>query len=110
MDACRWCSAAWLLLLLDVLFSHSGFSFWLYLLPYGLLYYAAVQVYRQGLQTARYFLLAHALVAVSLVFLIMRKLGIEFFNNALHRVQHECGVCGGSDASYLCAGRENQRH
>jgi hypothetical protein len=70
-----------LLLLLDVLFIHSGFSFWLYLLPYGLLYYAAMKVYQQGLQTARYFLLAHALVAVSLLFLITRKLGIEFFNN-----------------------------
>ena len=70
------------LLLLDVAVVHSGFSFWLYLLPYGLLYYAGWQAYRTGLQPARYLLLAQALVAVSLIFLITRKLGINFYNNA----------------------------
>ena len=70
------------LLVLDVGVVHSGFSFWLYLLPYGLLYYAGWQAYRTGLQPARYLLLAQALVAVSLLFLISRKLGIDFYNNA----------------------------
>ncbi|SMB97890.1 Diverse 7TM receptor extracellular region 2 [Hymenobacter roseosalivarius DSM 11622] len=69
------------LLLADIIVVRSGFSFWLYLLPYCLIYYAAVLVYQQGLRAARYLLLAHALVAVSLVFLITRKLGIEFLNN-----------------------------
>ena len=70
------------LLLLDAAVVHSGFSFWLYLLPYGLLYYAAWRAYRGGLRAARYLLLAQALVAGSLTFLISRKLGIEFYNNA----------------------------
>ncbi|TGE16137.1 7TM diverse intracellular signaling domain-containing protein [Hymenobacter elongatus] len=69
------------LLLLDTVFIQSGFSFWLYLLPYGMLYYAAVKVYRQGFRPARIFLLAQAGVAVSLLFLITRKLGVDFFNN-----------------------------
>ncbi|RZK51243.1 MAG: hypothetical protein EOO59_15320, partial [Hymenobacter sp.] len=70
------------LLLLDAFAVHSGFSFWLYLLPYGLLYYAAFLAYRGGLRPARYLLLAQALVAGSLAFLISRKLGIDFYNNA----------------------------
>ena len=70
------------LLVLDMGVVHSGFSFWLYLLPYGLLYYAGWQAYRTGLKPARYLLLAQALVAVSLIFLITRKLGISFYNNA----------------------------
>ena len=70
------------LLLLDVGVVHSGFSFWLYLLPYGLLYYAGWQAYRTGLRPARYLLLAQALVTISLIFLISRKLGIDFYNNA----------------------------
>lgn len=70
------------LLLLDVAVVHSGLSFWLYLLPYGLLYYAAFQAYRSGLRPARYLLLAQALVASSLFFLISRKLGFDFYNNA----------------------------
>ena len=70
------------LLLLDVGVVHSGFSFWLYLLPYGLLYYAGWLAYRTGLKPARYLLLARALVTVSIIFLITRKLGIDFYNNA----------------------------
>jgi len=70
------------LLVLDAVVVHSGFSFWLYLLPYGLLYYAAWQAYRGGLRAARYLLIAQAMVAGSLAFLISRKLGLEFYNNA----------------------------
>ncbi|TYZ06070.1 hypothetical protein FY528_19685 [Hymenobacter lutimineralis] len=70
------------LLLLDMLFLETGFGFWLYLLPYGMIYYAALQVYWKGFRPARYFLLAHALVAISVLFLITRKLGINFFTNA----------------------------
>ena len=70
------------LLMLDAVVMRSGFGFWLYLLPYGLLYYAAWQVWREGLAPARYLLLAQALVAASLIFLITRKLGLEFYNNA----------------------------
>ncbi|MBF9239089.1 hypothetical protein I2I05_16925 [Hymenobacter sp. BT683] len=70
------------LLVLDAAVIHSGFSFWLYLLPYGLLYYAGFQAYRRGLKPARYLLLGQGLVASSLLFLIMRKLGIDFYNNA----------------------------
>ena len=69
------------LLVLDAAVVHSGFSFWLYLLPYGLLYYAGFRAYRAGLRPARYLLLAQALVAPSITFLIMRKLGIDFYNN-----------------------------
>jgi hypothetical protein len=75
-------SSSTALLVLDAAVVHSGFSFWLYLLPYGLLYYAGFRAYRTGLRPARYLLLAQALVAGSLLFLIMRKLGIEFYNNA----------------------------
>ncbi len=70
------------LLVLDAAVVHSGLGFWLYLMPYGLLYVAAWQVWRAGLASARYLLLAQALVAGSLGFLIARKLGLEFYNNA----------------------------
>ncbi|MDJ0364658.1 7TM diverse intracellular signaling domain-containing protein [Hymenobacter sp. H14-R3] len=81
--AVRWVvSLSGVLLVLDVAVVHSGFSFWLYLLPYGLLYYVAWRAYRGGLRPARYLLLAQALVAGSLAFLISRKLGIDFYNNA----------------------------
>lgn len=81
--ACRWVVAlSGALLVLDAAVVHSGFSFWLYLLPYGLLYYAAFRAYRGGLRPARYLLVAQALVAGSLAFLISRKLGIDFYNNA----------------------------
>ena len=69
------------LLVFDAAVVHSGFSFWLYLLPYGLLYYAGFKAYRAGLRPSRYLLLAQALVAISLTFLIMRKLGIDFYSN-----------------------------
>ncbi|WP_375416551.1 7TM diverse intracellular signaling domain-containing protein [uncultured Hymenobacter sp.] len=69
------------LLLLDTLSLHSGWGFWLYLLPYGMLYYAAVRVWQRGFRPARFFVLAHALVALSVGFLILRKLGIHTFTN-----------------------------
>ncbi|WP_045690161.1 7TM diverse intracellular signaling domain-containing protein [Hymenobacter sp. AT01-02] len=68
-------------LLVDTLWLHSGWGFWFYLLPYGMLYYAAIQVWRRGFRPARFFLLAHALVAISVCFLILRKLGINNFTN-----------------------------
>jgi len=81
--AIRWVvSLSGALLVLDAAVVHSGLSFWLYLLPYGLLYYVAWRAYRGGLRAARYLLLAQALVAGSLAFLISRKLGLEFYNNA----------------------------
>lgn len=70
------------LLVLDAAFMRTGFSFWLYLLPYGLLYYAAWRAWRTGLAPARYLLLAQALVAASLIFLVARKLGLDFYSNA----------------------------
>ena len=80
--AIRWVGAfSVLLLVLDVTVLHSGASFWLYLVPYGLLYYAAWRVWQGGLRPARYLLLAQALVAGSLAFLISRKLGFDFYNN-----------------------------
>ena len=71
-----------LLLVLDAAVVHSGFSFWLYLAPYCLIYYAAFRAWRSGLRPAHYLLLAQALVSISLLFLITRKLGIDFLNNA----------------------------
>jgi len=68
-------------LLLDTMWLHSGWGFWFYLLPYGMLYYAAILSWRRGLRPARFFLLAHALVAISVGFLILRKLGINTFTN-----------------------------
>ena len=69
------------LLVLDATVVHSDLSFWLYLLLYGLLYYAGFRAYQSGLRPARYLLLAQALVAISLTFLILRKLGIDFYSN-----------------------------
>ncbi|GAB3230661.1 hypothetical protein GCM10027346_16490 [Hymenobacter seoulensis] len=66
-------------LLMDGLWLNSGWGFWFYLLPYGMMYYAAFRVWQRGQRAARFFLLAHALVAVSVVFLILRKLGINTF-------------------------------
>ena len=81
----RWVRAVVILsvggLVLDTMWVHSGWGFWLYLLPYGLIYYAAYRVWQRGQRTARYFLLAHALVALSVGFLILRRLGIDTFTN-----------------------------
>lgn len=68
-------------LVIDAVWLHSGWGFWFYLLPYGLIYYAAVRVWQRGQRPARYFLLAHALVAISVGFLILRKLGISTFTS-----------------------------
>jgi F0F1-type ATP synthase membrane subunit b/b' len=68
-------------LLLDALFWQSDLGFWLYLLPYGMLFFAAVRVWRRGFQPARFFVLSHTLVVVSVGFLILRKLGIDTFTN-----------------------------
>ncbi len=65
------------LLFVDVVWLRSGFGFWLYLLPYGLIYCEGLWVHSHGFRPARLFLLAQALVAVSLLFLILRKLGID---------------------------------
>ncbi|WP_162549925.1 7TM diverse intracellular signaling domain-containing protein [Hymenobacter nivis] len=65
------------LLLVDAVWVRSGLGFWLYLLPYGLIYYEAVRAYQLGFRPARLFLLAQALVSASLLFLILRKLGID---------------------------------
>ena len=70
------------LLFIDAVWLRSGWGFWLYLLPYGLIYYEAVAVYRRGFKPARLFLLAQALVATSLLFLILRKLGIDSLTNS----------------------------
>jgi two-component system, sensor histidine kinase LadS len=68
-------------LIIDTVWLNSGWGFWFYLLPYGLIYYAALRVWQRGQRTARFFLLAHALVAISVGFLILRKLGISTFTN-----------------------------
>jgi hypothetical protein len=68
-------------LVLDTVWLNSGWGFWLYLLPYGMLYYLAFRIWRKGFRPAGYFLLAHAMVAVSVGFLILRKLGINTFTN-----------------------------
>lgn len=69
-------------LLLDAFWWQSDLSFWLYLLPYGMLFVAALRVWRRGFRPARFFLLSHTLVVVSVAFLILRKLGIDTFTNA----------------------------
>ena len=69
------------LLFLDALALHSGLGFWLYLLPYCMVYYAAVRVYRRGFRPALLFLVAHSLVIISVLFLMLRKLGINTLTN-----------------------------
>ncbi|MCC2545586.1 hypothetical protein LJY25_03950 [Hymenobacter sp. BT175] len=68
-------------LLIDALWWQSDLSFWLYLLPYGMLFYAALRVWQQGFRPARFFVFSHTLVVVSVGFLILRKLGIDTFTN-----------------------------
>ncbi|WP_161599482.1 7TM diverse intracellular signaling domain-containing protein [Hymenobacter nivis] len=70
-----------ILLLADAVWVRSGLGFWLYLLPYGLVYYEAARAYQLGFRPARLFLLAQALVSASLLFLILRKLGIDALTN-----------------------------
>lgn len=67
------------ILLVDTMWLHSGLGFWFYLIPYGMLYGLAFLVWRGGFRPARFFLLAHALVAISVCFMILRKLGISTF-------------------------------
>ncbi|RPD49309.1 hypothetical protein DNI29_00450 [Hymenobacter sediminis] len=66
-------------LLIDAVWLNSGWGLWFYLLPYCMIYYAAYRVWRRGQRTARFFLLAHVMVAISVGFLILRKLGINTF-------------------------------
>ncbi|OON66041.1 7TM diverse intracellular signaling domain-containing protein [Hymenobacter sp. CRA2] len=68
-------------LLLDAFWWQSDLSFWFYLLPYGMLFYAALRVWQRGFRPARFFVLSHTLVVVSVGFLILRKLGIDTFTN-----------------------------
>ncbi|QNH63591.1 7TM diverse intracellular signaling domain-containing protein [Hymenobacter sediminicola] len=81
----RWLWAVVLLsvaaLLLDALWWKTGMGMGLYLLPYGMLFFAALRVWQHGFRPARFILLAHSLVAVSVLFLILRKLGINTFTN-----------------------------
>ncbi|WBO82789.1 7TM diverse intracellular signaling domain-containing protein [Hymenobacter yonginensis] len=68
-------------LLLDGIWWKTGMGMGLYLLPYGMLFFAALRVWQRGFLPARFVLLAHSLVAVSVLFLILRKLGIHTFTN-----------------------------
>ena len=70
-----------LLILLDVAAIHSGRGYWLYVLPYAAYYAAGVLLLRQGSKPARFYLAANLVVAISVVFLIARKLGIELLSD-----------------------------
>ena len=74
------CSVA--VLFFDAVWWQSGLSFWLYLLPYGMLFVAAFRMARRGFSPARFILVAHSFVSVSVLFLVLRKLGISTFTNA----------------------------
>ncbi|MBW3130019.1 7TM diverse intracellular signaling domain-containing protein [Hymenobacter profundi] len=69
------------LLLLDALVLRSGLGFWLYPLPYTMVCYLAVRVYQRGFRPAIFFLAAHSFVAISVLFLVLRKLGIHTLTN-----------------------------
>jgi len=69
------------LLLLDALVIRSGLGFWLYPLPYTMVYYLAVRIYQRGFRPALLFLVAHSFVAISVLLLILRKLGIHTLTN-----------------------------
>jgi hypothetical protein len=75
-------SASVAFLLLDAMWLQSGVAFWLYLLPYGMLFYGALKVAQKGFRPARFVLMAHSFVAISVTFLVLRKLGINAFTNA----------------------------
>ncbi|HEX8427114.1 7TM diverse intracellular signaling domain-containing protein [Hymenobacter sp.] len=70
-----------LALLADALWLKTGVGIGLYILPYGMLLYAALRVWQRGFEPARFILLSHTLVAVSVLFLLLRKLGIHTFTN-----------------------------
>ncbi|WP_375437459.1 7TM diverse intracellular signaling domain-containing protein [uncultured Hymenobacter sp.] len=81
----RWLRAVILLsvvaLLLNALWWKTDMGIGLYILPYGMLFDAALRVWRRGFQPARFILLSHTLVAVGVLFLLLRKLGINTFTN-----------------------------
>ena len=81
-----------LAILLDVVLLKTGQSYWLYLLPYGSFCAGAAMLFRQGFKPARFYLLANLVVAISVGFLITRKLGIELLN-----VVPATAVAGGLD-------------
>ncbi|MBO2011890.1 7TM diverse intracellular signaling domain-containing protein [Hymenobacter negativus] len=68
------------LILLDVLLLKTGQSYWVYGLPYGAFYVAAAVLFRRGSRPARFYLAANMVVALSVIFLIARKLGIELLS------------------------------
>ena len=70
-----------LLILLDVAVVRSGRGYWLYVLPYAAYYAAGVLLLRQGSKPARFYLAANLVMAISVVFLIARKLGIELLSD-----------------------------
>ncbi|MDQ2772547.1 MAG: transposase [Bacteroidota bacterium] len=69
------------LILLDIVVLRSGRGYWLYVLPYAAYYAAGVLLLRQGSKPARFYLVANLVVAISVVFLIARKLGIELLSD-----------------------------
>ncbi len=58
-------------------------SYWAYIIPYGIIYYGALIVYKRGNKIAVYFIIAHFFIAFGLIFLALRKSGIDFLIGAL---------------------------
>ena len=94
------------LLVLDAAVVHSGFSFWLYLLPYGLLYYAALRAYRSGVAAGALPAAGPGAGGRQPDLPHHAQAGHRFIQQRLHRVQPECGVCAGGGDSELRAGRK----
>ncbi|QDA61265.1 7TM diverse intracellular signaling domain-containing protein [Hymenobacter jejuensis] len=67
-------------LLLDTLVLRTSFLYWLYLAPYILIYSAAWRVYKQGVRSARFFVAAHTLICLGVLFHVTRRVGVNFLN------------------------------
>jgi len=59
----------------------STIVYWLYLIPYLLIYYSSLRIYKRGFKTAGYFAAAHIFIIVGFLFLIFRRTGVDFLLN-----------------------------
>lgn len=57
--------------------------YYLYLIPYLMIYFGAIKIYRNGYRPAIYYIIAHFFIIIGLTFLIFRRTGVDFFNNFL---------------------------
>jgi hypothetical protein len=65
---------------LNLLLIHAEYNFPFYILPFSLIYVSAVLCLWQGYKPARYFLIGYSFMFMSIIFLLLRMVGVSWDN------------------------------